>query len=293
VFTGWSDGGAASHSITIGTNSVSLLANFKTQYQLTTVSSPAAGGKLTPPSGTFRDAGSVVRFRATPNTGYYFTGFSGALAGSVVPQDLTINGPIAVMGTFAPGGAPVIVPQISGTRGSDGWHRSAVTVSWNISDPASAIVSSSGCGKTQLTAETAGQTLTCSATDGAGHTTTMAVTVKIDKTPPVISGMPGSGCTLQPPDGRLVPVALVSAKDNLSGLIPGTLVVNATSSQSGANNLADPDIVIAPDGKGDIVVQLRAELPGSHSGPITYTVNATATDRAGNRTNATATCIEP
>ena len=290
VFTGWSDRGALSHSITIGTNSVSLLADFKTQYQVTTVSSPAEGGTVTPPSGTFEDAGSVVPFNATAKAGFYLTGFSGALSGSVVPQELTVNGPVTVVGNFASGAAPVIVPQISGIPGANGWYRSAVTVAWNVAG--SSIVSSSGCSKMQLTAETAGQTLTCSATNGAGLTTTEAVTVKIDKTPPIISGMPGAGCTVQPPDGRLVSVALVSANDNLSGLVPHALNVNATSSQN-TNSVADPDFVIAPDGNGDIVVELRAESAASHTGPITYTVSAAATDRAGNRTNVTTTCIEP
>ncbi len=293
VFTGWSDAGAASHSITIGTNSVSLLATFKTQYQLTTQSSPASGGQVTPPSGTFVDAGSVVPFGAMASAGYYFTGFSGALSGSVVPQSLTVNGPITVVGNFAAGSAPVVVPHVSGTMGSNGWYRGDVTVTWDVSDSSSGIASSSGCSKTQLTTETAGQTLTCTATNGAGLSTTASVMVRIDKTPPVISGMPAAGCTLQTPDGRLVPVALVSIQDNLSGLTRPQLAVTATSSQLGAKSLTDPDIVIAPDGNGDIVVQLRAELPSSHINGITYTINATATDVAGNRADATATCIEP
>ncbi len=293
VFTGWNDRGAASHSITIGANSVSLLATFKTQYQLTTQSSPEAGGQLTPPSGTFVDAGSVVPFGAVPNAGYYFTGFSGALSGSVVPQSLTVNGPVTVVGNFAPGAAPVVVPHVSGTQGSNGWYRGDVTVTWDVSDSSSGVVSSSGCSKTQLTTETSGQTLTCTATNGAGLSTTIAVTVKIDKTPPVISGMPGQGCTVQPPNGRLVPVALVLAQDNVSGLTRRALVVTATSSQPGASSLSDPDFVIGPNGSGDIVVQLRAELPSSHIAPITYTINATATDLAGNRADVTATCIEP
>ncbi len=248
---------------------------------------------MTPPSGTFVDAGSVVSFGAVPNTGSYFTGFSGALSGSVVPQSLTVNGPVTVVGNFAPGTAPVVVPHVSGIPGSIGWYLGDVTVTWDVNDASSGIVSSSGCGKTQLTTETAGQTLTCTATNGAGLSTTASVMVRIDKTPPVISGLPGPGCTLQTPNGRLVPVALVSTQDNVSGLSRPPLVVTATSSQLGAKSLTDPDIVIAPDGKGNIVVQLRAELPSSHINAITYTINATAADLAGNRLDATATCIEP
>src|SRR5205807_7980901 len=69
----------------------------------------------------------------------------------------------------APGGAggdtnpPIISPQISGTLGNNGWYRSNVGVSWNVTDPESGIASSSGCTPTTLTADTAGMTLMCSA----------------------------------------------------------------------------------------------------------------------------------
>ncbi len=63
---------------------------------------------------------------------------------------------------------PVISPQITGTVGNNGWYRSAVTASWSVSDPDSGIASSTGCAPTNLTKDTAGVTLTCSATNGVG-----------------------------------------------------------------------------------------------------------------------------
>ena len=44
VFTSWSDGGAASHSITVGGTPVTFTASFATQYELTISASPTAGG---------------------------------------------------------------------------------------------------------------------------------------------------------------------------------------------------------------------------------------------------------
>ena len=52
--------------------------------------------------------------------------------------------------------------------------------------------------------------MTCSATNGAGLSSSAPVTVKIDSTPPVMSGMPAAGCTLWPPNGKLVQVGIVT-----------------------------------------------------------------------------------
>ena len=82
VFTGWSDSGAASHSITVGASSATYTASFKTQYQLTISASPAAGGTVTPASGSFYDSGTVVNIQATANSGYSFTSWAGNVAGS-------------------------------------------------------------------------------------------------------------------------------------------------------------------------------------------------------------------
>ena len=61
-----------------------------------------------------------------------------------------------------------------------------MTVSWTVEDGESAITSSSGCAPTTLTADTAGTTLTCSATS-AGGTGSNSVTINIDKTAPSAS----------------------------------------------------------------------------------------------------------
>jgi hypothetical protein len=186
---------------------------------------------------------------------------------------------------------PVITPQITGTLGNNGWYRSPVTVNWSVSDPESGIASSTGCAPANLTADTAGVTLTCSATNGVGLTTSVPITIKLDKTPPPISGMPAPGCSLWPPNHKLVQVATVTATDALSGLASGSLMVSGASNEP-SSDPSDPEIVITPNGSGGFTVQLQAERLGSGNGRI-YTLNATVMDNAGNSSTATATCTVP
>ena len=110
VFTSWSDGGAASHSITVGVSSAAYTASFKTQYQLTTVASPPAGGTVTPSSGGFYDSGSVVAISATANSGYTFTNWTGSVANpKSASASVTMSAPEAVTANFTTISPPGLV----------------------------------------------------------------------------------------------------------------------------------------------------------------------------------------
>ena len=133
-------------------------------------------------------------------------------------------------------------------------------------------------------------TLTYFAVDNAGNQEApQTVTVRIDKTAPTLAGLPAAGCSLWPPDHRLVEVGLVSAQDSLSGTA-GAPVVTVTSNEP-ANGTGDgdlePDVLITGG-----AVQLRAERAGNGTGRV-YTIKATASDLAGNTASATATCKVP
>lgn len=129
------------------------------------------------------------------------------------------------------------------------------------------------------------------ATDVAGNVESpQSVTVRIDKTRPLISGMPAS-CSLGPPNHKLVTVATVTASDALSGVAAGSLQVTGTSNEA-SDDPHSPDIVVSPNGTGGFVVQLRAERAGNGGGRV-YNLTATASDLAGNTTTATASCIVP
>jgi hypothetical protein len=114
---------------------------------------------------------------------------------------------VAAAVALAPGAAlsssvapPAITLHVSGQEGNNGWYRSEVTVSWTVSDP-TGISASSGCDPQTLTSDTPGTTLTCSASNKAKPplSNSVSVTIKIDRTPPRLSGVsdtPGDGANV-------------------------------------------------------------------------------------------------
>lgn len=91
-----------------------------------------------------------------------------------------------VVGTGCDSTPPVITPTVTGTLGNDGWYTSDVEVSWSVTDPESGVSTSTGCDTTNVTADTAGVTFTCSATSGGGSAD-QSVIVKRDATAPSVS----------------------------------------------------------------------------------------------------------
>jgi hypothetical protein len=178
---------------------------------------------------------------------------------------------------------PVVTASIVGTAGNDGWYRGPVRVSWSVQDPESGI-SSAPCADTVITDDSAGQAVSCSATS-TGGTTTETITIKIDKTPPAIAGLP-EGCILWPPNHAMVQVAIVEGSDATSGL--ASFSVSATSSEADAEG----DISVGSLGFAQRSVQLRAERLGGGAGRM-YTITASAGDAAGNTRTATAICGVP
>jgi hypothetical protein len=190
---------------------------------------------------------------------------------------------------------------------ASGWNKSNVTVALAATDNAggsgvkeihwglSGVQGGSGviagsAGSVTITGEGA-TTLTYFAVDNAGNVeASKTQTVRLDKTPPVISGLPAAGCSIWPPNHSLVTVGTVTAADALSGLASGSPTVAATGNESataGAAANTTGDIVI--DGT---TVRLRAERSGG-GGNRVYTVTASATDIAGNVATMQATCTVP
>ena len=103
----------------------------------------------------------------------------------------TIAGALILGAAAAAGAAVGTPPQISfqlvGTEGVAGWYVTPTTVRWQVGDPESGIKSSSGCDAT-VVGETAGTKLTCSATNFADVTTSVSVVVRVDTTPPAVTG---------------------------------------------------------------------------------------------------------
>ena len=88
---------------------------------------------------------------------------------------------------------PVVVATVTGPLGLNGWYTGNVKVAWSVSDAESTITSTVGCDAIAVTADTAGQVVTCSATSKGG-TRTVSLTVRRDATAPTVSynSHPGS-----------------------------------------------------------------------------------------------------
>jgi len=100
VFTGWSDSGNASHSITVGASPSTYTATFQTQYEFVAGLNPYPGGTVTPQSAVFYDAGTALTLTAIPNAPYVFSSWSGGVTSGANPLQVTLNAPLAVTATF-------------------------------------------------------------------------------------------------------------------------------------------------------------------------------------------------
>jgi hypothetical protein len=101
MWQSWGDGGARSHTVTIGSAAATYTAIFQPQYYLTMTA--GAGGTVTPTSGWYVK-GASVQIAATPNSSYMLYLWSGSGSGSYTgtanPTTVTMNGPITETATF-------------------------------------------------------------------------------------------------------------------------------------------------------------------------------------------------
>jgi hypothetical protein len=79
----------------------SYTATFNTAYLLTTAANPTNGGTVTPSSGTYYAANSVVNLTATPNANYVFSSWTGNVANANnASTTVTMNAPQSVTANF-------------------------------------------------------------------------------------------------------------------------------------------------------------------------------------------------
>jgi len=193
--------------------------------------------------------------------------------------------------------APATSATVTPRPNAEGWNNTNVTLALQAADnpgghvkqieyslagsqAAGTQVVAGGAATTTITREGI-TTATYRATDvspAQNQESAQTLLVRIDKTRPVILGMPSVPCRILPADHKMV-VANVTASDALSGLVPGSFRVTATS----------PDILIESDGSGGFTVKLRARRSDQGTGGP-YTLTATATDVAGNVRTTTSTC---
>ena len=90
------------HWLTMPQTSTTYTATFGKQYSLTTSSNPAAGGSVTPAGVSWWNAGATTTgVTATANSGYQFTGWSGASSSTANPAPgIVMDGPKVLTAKF-------------------------------------------------------------------------------------------------------------------------------------------------------------------------------------------------
>ena len=187
-------------------------------------------------------------------------------AGNSVTKTVNYTVAGAVAGDTTP---PVVTPVLTGTLGANGWYTSNVGLNWTVTDPESAISSSSGCSAVTVSADTSGTTFTCIATSGGG-TTTKSATIKRDTTPPSVSVVtPASGATY--PVGQTI-TTNYSCTDTTSGVTgcTGTVANNTTLNLSTAGTQSFS--VNATDQAGNTATKSLSYTVGT---PVITSVNGT------------------
>ena len=83
---------------------------------------------------------------------------------------------------------PVIVASVEPPADASGWHHADVHITWAVQNPESGIAwVGGGCQDQDVTADTSELALTCNASNGEGLIASSTVTVRLDKTLPVVA----------------------------------------------------------------------------------------------------------
>jgi len=113
LFNHWADTGDtnAARTVSINGNTNSYTAAFDTQYLVNLIAVPAEGGTVTStdePADGYYPSDAKETITATPNPGYYFTGFTGALTNNRNNQLFNVAPNATINGNFAPTTAPTV-----------------------------------------------------------------------------------------------------------------------------------------------------------------------------------------
>ena len=149
TFSGWT--GALSGTTNpatltmIGNETVSATFTQSPVNYTLTVTAPSNGIITNSPTGTSFASGTVVTLNATPNSGYTFSGWTGALSGTTNPATLTMTGNETVSATFT---------------------QSPVNYTLTVTAPSNGIITNSPTG----TSFASGTVVTLNATPNSGYT---------------------------------------------------------------------------------------------------------------------------
>lgn len=134
-------------------------------------------------------------------------------------------------------------------------------------------------------------TVTLTATDAAGNTSTASFNVTVvDTTAPVINSVTPSIATIWPPNHKMVPITIAAdATDNTGVTSLKVISITSNEAEDGhGDGHTDVDYAIT----GDLSVSLRAERAGKGADRV-YTITVEATDAYGNSSTSTCTVTVP
>ncbi len=140
LWTGWSDGQTQIHNLTVSASSVTIVAKFKSQCQVTFSVDPVGSGMISQTGIVWYDIGSNVSISGVGNSGYELASWS--VTGSITvakpgssPTPISINGPGAITANFAPSDVTITItssPVGSGFVKVDGVLKSTpFSVNWS------------------------------------------------------------------------------------------------------------------------------------------------------------------
>ncbi len=243
--------------------------------------------------------------------------------------DVTVRGPqggaviVEIIGTD--NDRPTITAEASPSPNANGWNNTSVTVTFTCADATSGIATCSS--PVTVATEGAGQVVTGTAVDKAGNSASTSVTLNIDKTPPVVTGIASPAANGNGWNNTDV-VVTFACSDVTSGIATCPGPVTVTTEGAGqvvsgtavdkAGNRGSTSVTLNVDKTAPTITATAAPPPNANGwnngdvtvtfscadnlsqvatcpGPVTVTaegtqtVSGTAVDRAGNQASTSVT----
>lgn len=180
--------------------------------------------------------------------------------------------------------APEITSSVSPSANAAGWHNTPPVVSWLTIDPETGVAATDGCEARTISTDTHSISITCSATNRAGLTSSSTIVVKLDTVAPVITGTRLTAPNADGWNNSDVTVAF-TCNDDRSGVVSCTAAQTISSegaSQSGrgvatdaAGNSADAEVAGINIDKTGPSVRGTASRPPDSNGWYSRSVDVT------------------
>ena len=225
-------------------------------------------------------AGTSIPYVDEHNVSQPVTSFAAAEGLLVVPTSTTL---VAYEGDTAP--PTVTFGNKNPAPNAAGWNRTAVDISFTVTDDLSGVQSSNPASPLHFGSEGANQTQNVNVSDNAGNSATYASpAVNIDFTLPAVTA--AANPSSAPKRGQPVTVTISgNASDALSGI--GSANFNVIDEYG----VTQPSgsVTVQANGSYSFTLSLPATRQGNDKNGHLYTIVVTVLDRAGNSKTATTT----